>query len=453
MGAGKTTFLNMWKQHLRNQGFPVVEFNAWQTDFAGDPFIALLSELTDGLDTLSGNKSEDLSENIVQLKKVGEKILQELTLSAIRVGTSGMIDPKVLLEEPDRSCAEIRLNEYRDTRESFRKFKEALRSTATLVHDKKNKPLIVVIDELDRCRPSYAIELLEVAKHLFSVDYIVFVLAVNHEELSHSVKVLYGGEFNAKGYLRRFFDLDFRLPEPDRDRYIEAMFLKAKIPSYFAQLPDENSIYNTVYGPLSRAPIDAGSGFGSETALKWLQAFFGASDINLRQIAQAVNRLGVMLSSLSRDERSFASAAFVALILRTIDSELYHDFINGRATDLEVANRVLGHPGRRAVRQDHVGHVFEVMLMLAWIEVSENHSQKIGDKMETPLLKQHELAMDGHQETSALLGIDRENAGRVVALSGDMWQKVSFAGATYGFKFSFRRLELIMKSLVDEPEQ
>ena len=52
--------------------------------------------------------------------------------------------------------------------------------------------LVIVIDELDRCRPSYAVELLEAAKHIFAVDHVVFVLAVNRSELAHSVRALYG---------------------------------------------------------------------------------------------------------------------------------------------------------------------------------------------------------------------------------------------------------------------
>ena len=48
-GAGKTTFLEMWAQHMHNEGFPVVEFNAWETDFSQDPFIALATELEKGL--------------------------------------------------------------------------------------------------------------------------------------------------------------------------------------------------------------------------------------------------------------------------------------------------------------------------------------------------------------------------------------------------------------------
>ena len=86
-----------------------------------------------------------------------------------------------------------------------------------------DRPLVIGIDELDRCRPSYAIEMLELAKHLFAVDHVVFALAVNRSELAHSVKVLYGQDFDAARYLRRFFDLDFRLPQPDRTAFIKQL--------------------------------------------------------------------------------------------------------------------------------------------------------------------------------------------------------------------------------------
>ena len=58
---------------------------------------------------------------------------------------------------------------------------------------------MIVIDELDRCRPSYAVEILEMAKHLFSVDRVVFVLSINRDQLAHSVKVLYGSDFGRTG--------------------------------------------------------------------------------------------------------------------------------------------------------------------------------------------------------------------------------------------------------------
>ena len=55
-GTGKTTFLTMWAHHLRKIEFPVVEFNAWETDFCGDPFIALSTELAEGIKNNSNKK-------------------------------------------------------------------------------------------------------------------------------------------------------------------------------------------------------------------------------------------------------------------------------------------------------------------------------------------------------------------------------------------------------------
>ena len=44
-GVGKTTFLNILSGHLRRHDFRVVKFDAWETDFADDPFLALSQEL------------------------------------------------------------------------------------------------------------------------------------------------------------------------------------------------------------------------------------------------------------------------------------------------------------------------------------------------------------------------------------------------------------------------
>ena len=59
-GNGKTTFLKMWKQHLRSEDFPVVSFNAWEPDFAGNPFVALSSELLNALEDLGDESRIEL---------------------------------------------------------------------------------------------------------------------------------------------------------------------------------------------------------------------------------------------------------------------------------------------------------------------------------------------------------------------------------------------------------
>ncbi|WP_310621414.1 KAP family P-loop NTPase fold protein [Flexibacterium corallicola] len=82
-------------------------------------------------------------------------------------------------------------------------------------------PLFVLIDELDRCRPTYAIELLERVKHLFSIPDVVFVLATNTEQLCHSINAVYGGNFDSKIYLQRFFDQTYTFEEPELEKFVK----------------------------------------------------------------------------------------------------------------------------------------------------------------------------------------------------------------------------------------
>lgn len=74
--------------------------------------------------------------------------------------------------------------------------------------------LLVLIDELDRCKPSYAVQLLERIKHYLSNDRITFIFAVNNKELQKTITAFYGDEFDANQYLDRFFDYRLSLPAP-----------------------------------------------------------------------------------------------------------------------------------------------------------------------------------------------------------------------------------------------
>ena len=189
-GNGKTTFLRIWAQYLRNRGFPVVEFNAWETDFSGDPFVALSTELTEGLRAYT---DETLATKIDNTRKVAKEVIRRAFPGAIRIATGGILDLAPLFEkelgQAIASYAEDRLNAHEQALQSVKVFRKTLQDMAKELSAQKGHPLIVVIDELDRCRPSYAVELLEVAKHLFAVDNIVFVLAVNRSELALNSRI------------------------------------------------------------------------------------------------------------------------------------------------------------------------------------------------------------------------------------------------------------------------
>lgn len=110
-------------------------------------------------------------------------------------------------------------------------FKNKLSDIAdtVIVEDEKISPVFIFIDELDRCRPDYAVRLLEVVKHIFNSKGICFLSSVNINQLQESIKTIYGLNFESDKYLDRFFSHRLKLPTPSVRDYIESLPLYLKI--------------------------------------------------------------------------------------------------------------------------------------------------------------------------------------------------------------------------------
>lgn len=431
-GSGKTTFLRIWAQYLRNQGFPVVEFNAWETDFAGDPFVSLSTELTEGLRAYTDEKLTTKIDNTI---KVAKEIILRAVPGLIRFATAGVLGVNPQLEkelgQAFAADAEKRLTDYREAQKSIKEFRRVLQDMADAVSKSRDdRPLIVVIDELDRCRPSYAVELLEVAKHLFCVDRIVFVLAVNRSELAHSIKALYGRDFDAMGYLRRFFDVDFVLPEPKRSALIDSMLNAIQIDNYFKRTRD----------PRGRAE--------ATNLRELLQGFFRDPDLSLRRIAHAIHRLGLVFASLRSNQLSFAITAAVVLILRTIDSTLYYRFIRGEASDLEVVDTVFGRAGTQTLHYKNEGYMFEATILLAALRGKATDLTP-PEQASTPLLQRFEALVEDASKSKSANPAHRR-ANRLIDVARHS-KETNFVD-DIGFRCSVERIELLSADLVDEPE-
>ena len=436
-GNGKTTFLKIWAQHLRNQGFPVVGFNAWETDFSGDPFVALSTELTEGLREYA-NKSMSMEKKVGDTKKCAKEVLRRAAPGVIRLATAGILDINPLLEkEIDNalvSYAEERLSSYQEAQESVKKFKDALQDMANAVSKScEDRPLIVMIDELDRCRPSYAVELLEVAKHLFAVDHIVFVLAVNRSELAHSIRALYGSGFDAQGYLGRFFDVDFRLPEPNRKKFMAGLIRSTQIDSYFEKIKDfqvKQSRQEPVQG--------------------LLQDFFGAPVLSLRQVAQAIHHLGLVFMSLRSDERSFEMVATVALILRTFVPDLYYKFCRGEVSDLNLVEVMFDRPGAGTLRGTYGGALFESTIVASAFEISGTHDLAWSPSL-SRLWDKYQKITEAADSNDAATQNARSYASDVVRYIEIFRGRFANHGAV-GFRRSVERIELLSPGLIREPK-
>ena len=432
-GAGKTTFINIWTQVLRNERFPVVAFNAWETDFSNDPFVALSEEITQGVreyseDSLSG-KIDDLR------KKASEVAIRSVPLLVrATMGALGLNPP---LEEASKiltSYAEDRLKAHVEERESLENFREILQETAhTLAHSNDGLPLVIVIDELDRCRPSYAVELLEVAKHIFSVDHIVFVLAVNRSELAHSVCALYGNSFDGPDYLKRFFDLDFRLPDPERKQFIESALSAIEIDEYFNRTRDNVS--------------DDVQRYMREMLLH----FLGTPSLSIRTIGQTIHRMGLILASLRSDHRVFGLATVVTLIIRSLDLDLYHRFIRGEASDEEIVNRIFrlteSEYLRETYRWDNPGLLFEALVIRGCREVSKAYSDGNEQRAESTLREQYTEFLSERGEQ-----VENESpySYAKAVLNMSRIPPHSFDQNAYGFRCAIDRIELISEELLGD---
>ena len=423
-GAGKTTFLKIWSQYLRNNGFPVVEFNAWETDHAGDPFVALSSELTKGLREYEGT-DKGLTEKIT---KAATEVLRRVNPGLVQSAIAGI--PIPIVAQTLASFAKKRLSGYQAAQKSLKAFRGVLQDMANaLSKSRENRPLIVVINELDRCRPSYAVELLETAKHLFAVNNLVFVLAVNRAELAHAIKALYGSGFDAEGYLRRFFDVDFRLPAPDRGAFINALLEATQINDYLERTPDDRF-----------TPQDP------PTVRTLLQGFFGGPALSLRTIAQALHRLGLVCASVPSENYTFAPAAVVALIVRTIDADLYHRFVRGAASDLEVVDRMFDHPEVTHLQREPAGRLFETTIILA---AGERNGRVIPFSRPTvstsPLLQRYQELVSAEVSPSAPQSPERTHAEKVLRM---VENTVPTTLVGFGFKHAVQRLELLSTDLI-----
>lgn len=433
-GSGKTTFLRMWEQHLRDEKFPVVSFNAWETDFSGDPFLALSDEISQGLKRYHGGSFDAKIDSVLKMTK---EVALRATPAAVRLLTAGILDLSPVFERElgqiAASYAQERLSAYQGAKQTLQDFRDTLQDAASSLSESEGGlPLVVVIDELDRCRPSYAAELLEIAKHLFAVDEVVFVLAVNRDQLAHSIRSLYGAEFDGEAYLRRFFDIDLRLPDPDRGPFIRQALASIQFDEYFSRTRDRDAMR-------------------AYDQIKLLFAtFFAASDISLRTINQAIHHLGLVLATLRPDRRFMGYSAAVALILRTLDPVAYREFMSGQADDAAVSRRILAKVHTDDENTEHQRALLEAVLIVGAQEIGGQVYHR-GEDTTTPLLERY--------QTISLSNADEDVSDWSPSYAFSVLQMVqlfrneAMSGRPPGFLHAVQRLELLSPDLVNEPEE
>lgn len=331
-GTGKTTFIKFWKSYLDNadNNIDSIHFNAWESDYTDDPLIALVSAIEKWV------KDNDTHTN--------EKWEKAKTLLPAIAKTSAIISAKAITfgaleldKEYEKLASELSGETTSHLISNFNTKAKATDTFKKLMYEmtSDNKKLVLFIDELDRCRPTYAIETLERIKHLFNINNITFIISTDIEQLSHSICAVYGNNFNGRDYLNRFIDVQYSIKEPNKGIYINHFFNTTIIDSLF-----ENRGNN--------------SQNERNQLLHCIRILSNRFNLSLREIGNTCTKLCLILKTIPESNHLDIPLLTALLFLKSKNIKLYHQFI----VNSEEAKRVIDFLSLGLNQEDLYGKYF-----------------------------------------------------------------------------------------------
>lgn len=274
-GAGKSYFIKRFYNSIKDE-HPCVYIDAWKQDFSDDAFLTLFSSLSQQLKRYSG----DLDARLIECGRA----IGRFTKGVIPAVLSGLMKNYTGIDSVGdiaKEASALMLKEHQEKLKSIQILKEELALWSRLAFEQGfSSPIFIFIDELDRCRPDYAISLLEIVKHIFDIPQFVFIIATDTDQLQHSIKNIYGNDFSANDYLGRFFHRRFSLKSPEMNTLINGI-VQERIGDNFNKLGDK--IY-----PLTSS---------SENFSANIAVVFESFELNLRDSIRNTERLIDLLHS------------------------------------------------------------------------------------------------------------------------------------------------------------
>lgn len=208
-GSGKTTFLNELCEKVNSLDDIEIfnYYNAYEHDFYSNAFIPFFASINDKVNLK--NEIKNLATTY------GKETAKDIVVLSYTI-TKSIFSKKtgIDLDDIKNNIKDIRdeeekndlIKEYKDVIELKKKIKRKI----SKISEKKTQ--IFIIDELDRCKPTFAMETLEIIKHFFDVDNCVFIISVDKMQLAESVKSIYGNGIDSEKYFSKLYDYQFDLP-------------------------------------------------------------------------------------------------------------------------------------------------------------------------------------------------------------------------------------------------
>ncbi|MCP2003747.1 UNVERIFIED_ORG: hypothetical protein J2Y78_002287 [Buttiauxella agrestis ATCC 33320] len=215
-GTGKTEFSIKLAALLEstNDNHKVIYIDAFTEDHNDAPILTIMAAIVALLP--QDEKKELISKALPALRfglktvfKAGTGWILKQNAEDIADGFEDAI--KDVTNSAIDSTVELLLNDHVDAQKNILALKEVLSELTT------NNTITIIIDELDRCKPSFAISIIENIKHVFDVDNLNFILVANTSQLKASINHIYGSSVNSEQYLDKFIKFTYSLPVMFKD--------------------------------------------------------------------------------------------------------------------------------------------------------------------------------------------------------------------------------------------
>ena len=332
-GVGKTWILDNLDMILEKK-YIVIRYNAWENDFYDEPFEAILSVIADKLNDLLSvtNTIEDL---LVKAIKSSLSAIAEVTgeISKNKFGVNVVEEGKRISKYviKAKKCQEI--DTSFDTNKTLTKLKKQVKNSLEKIS--QYKTIIIMVDELDRCLPNYAIKVLERIHHLFSkTKNLQVVVAVDDKQLTNTIKDIFGEMIDIQRYLNKFFDFKITLKNGAVGNNFDNLYpwyCKCFVNSEFSKVDDIDLLKSQIF-EVTKGPYDE---------KKDLQ-------LNAREIENLINKaymLHCMLCDTEKIDYIYFGMEIISVVLNEVIikqrlGKLYNEDISSTNSDYVLQRNI-----------------------------------------------------------------------------------------------------------------
>ena len=368
-GTGKSEFchklINKFKDEHSNDG-QIIYIDAFKADHADNPLMTIIAEIMTLIP--DEEKKEGFLKKALPVIRYGTKAILKAGVSHImRQNADDIADEyEKEIQDAANTAIDATVTALLKDHEEAEKNLKALQSL--LEEQAKDKPIIIFIDELDRCRPDFSVHMLEVIKHTFNVKNVKFVLVTNTTQLKAAINHAYGSSINASRYLDKFIKFTIALP----DKFEHNFQPQISSVAYFNQLIKQSkTLSQTEFINLQTAPT------------KLVHELITYNQLSLREVETFVRYLEIANAlNINFTEKTifgYKMLFIIGIFILCFKPNLYSDIKNN---DID-ANEIMNLLGLNNLNSVKINGITGIILLLA------SHAQH-NDTQVDPIIQKYQ---------------------------------------------------------------